>query len=587
MMDAISLWLGERLLIGSIQGAVIIALVWLTCRLFPRIPAAAQAALWWLAALKLVLALTPLPAVPVPILPADFHVQAQRPFLLPATPAAEELGAPLWIGDSATVRGQDDWFVARATSPWFRALLLTWFVALLVQASRLVLAHRHLRGVVRRSLAWTDDETGVLAARLGLTRTPEVRLSCEINSPQVFGLRSPVILIPSDTMAELSDEERTMTLCHELMHIRRRDLVLGWVPACAERLFFFHPLARLSAREYVSAREAACDAAAVRALGVSAGDYGRMLVRLGIGNVSPIIAAGGGAFSKSSLTRRLHMLEHNRLSKLSRRWRWALVVLAAVLIPMQLVARTPDTPQVSGPSFDLYQMLVGVWNQVQGKQVVVTPSPGNKDRVVGKLVALEQSQGDEPQQAKEVLLRLELGEKLKVDELELRTAVEKAEQELREKEEEIRLQIEPEVGQDGEVKLKIAKILARAEQESADAAAQAKREMLRAQVEQLLAKLQQSREGADVSQAEEAKRRASLEALVRQLMQARAAIERANADQTKTEFFLQERLRALADQPDQSTQQLLQQLAARLEQLAAEQRQLAEELRRLQAQPQK
>ncbi len=514
MTDALALWLGERLLIGSIQGAVILALVWLACLLFPRIPAAAQAALWWLAALKLVLAFTPLPAVPVPVLPTGFDLQTERLFAQPPS-AAEEIVAPVWLEKHVVVPGHDDWFVATATTPWFRAVLLAWFLALLIQAGRLVFAHRHLRGVVRRSLAWTDDEIGVLAARLGLTRIPAVRLSGEINSPQVFGLRSPVVLVPTETMAELSDEERTMTLCHELMHIRRRDLVLGWVPACAERLFFFHPLARLGAREYVSAREAACDAAAVRALGVSAGDYGRMLVRLGIGNVSPIVAAGGGAFSKSSLKRRLHMLEHHRLSNLSRRWRVALVVLAAVLIPMQLVARMPDEPLVGEPDVILHKLRDGV-TEADG-ELVLPPPPGSR-------------QGAEPQQGKEVRLRLKVE---KLTEPEIGVAVEKAERELQENEEQIRRQ-----------------------------------------------------ERASAKQAKTEKLRAGVEAMLSKLNQARAAMERASADRTKAEHVLQERVRAaLSAEPDEATQQALQRLAERLEQLAAEQRALAEELRRLQARP--
>jgi hypothetical protein len=170
-----------------------------------------------------------------------------------------------------------------------------------------------------------------------------VLLSNEIDTPQVCGLFEPVVLVPARAMAALTVEERTMTPCHELMHIRRRDLVLGWVPACAERLFFFHPLVRLAAREYVDARESACDAAAVRALGVSAGDYGHMLVRLGIGRAGSVFAAGGSPFSASSLKRRLRMLERQD-APVSRRWWLALVLIAAVVIPMQLVARTPERP---------------------------------------------------------------------------------------------------------------------------------------------------------------------------------------------------------------------------------------------------
>ena len=35
-----------------------------------------------------------------------------------------------------------------------------------------------------------------------------------------------------------------MALAHELMHVRRRDVLLGCLPALAERLYFFHPLVR-------------------------------------------------------------------------------------------------------------------------------------------------------------------------------------------------------------------------------------------------------------------------------------------------------------------------------------------------------
>lgn len=354
MTETITIWLGERLLIGSIQVVVLVSLAWLTCRLLRRMPAAAQATLWWLVALKLVLVFAP-PVVQVPVLPPDFIrytgplFQEGPPALTEAagarSPSIEQIAQPATV--ASAFRGKPR--PADSIHPVFRALILLWLAALIVQAGRLILAHRHLRGIVARSVPWPGDEMKDLAARVGVRRPPPVRMSEEIDSPQVFGLWSPVVLLPAETMTTLSDKERTMTLCHELMHIRRRDLLFGWVPACAERLFFFHPLARLSAREYVSARESACDAAAVRALGVEAGDYGRMLIRLGVGSARPALSVGGSPFSTTSLKRRLEMLESRRLANLSRRWRWALVVLATVLIPVQLVARTPQAPQVSGP----------------------------------------------------------------------------------------------------------------------------------------------------------------------------------------------------------------------------------------------
>ena len=89
MIDTLTLWFGERLLIGSLQGAVVIALVWLACRFVPRIPAAAQSMLWWLVALKLVLTFAPVPGLPVPLLPASFEQQSEQVLLQPLPQLSE------------------------------------------------------------------------------------------------------------------------------------------------------------------------------------------------------------------------------------------------------------------------------------------------------------------------------------------------------------------------------------------------------------------------------------------------------------------------------------------------------------------
>ena len=520
--------------------------MWLTCRLVPRIPAAAQSALWWLVALKLVLVFAPVPALPVPLLPADFQRHTERIFLQPLTSGEGEKLISSWQAADSSVVGEPDRVLVSPINSWFRALLLVWLAALLVQAGRLVLAHRQLRGIVRRSVAWEDVETVKLARRIGLTRTPPVRISDEIDSPQVCGLWSPVVLVPRETMKTLSVEERTMTLCHELMHIRRRDLAFGWVPACAERLFFFHPFARLSAREYVAAREAACDAGAVHALGVSASDYGRMLVRLGLGNAMPGLTAGGSPFSASSLKRRLHLLEHHRLATISARWRWAIAVIAAVVIPLQLVARTPDAPpQKPGPKFDLAALLKHTLTKAQ--------APEKQAVKLEKLVVAAQ-----PQAVK--LAKAVVDEPQTVELEKLVAAAEPQTVELKVLIEKLKDKIYSESGKDQEIRVTIAKLMETVEQERS------------------------AEEQADRSKRRE-QLAAQVEAQVRALAEAQKAIERADSEKvTAAEFYLGERLREQNGQPDRETQQRLQQLADRLERVVAEQHQLIEEIRRLQKQ---
>lgn len=60
----------EALRRASLHGAVAIAAVWIVCRLFPRLPASLRCGLWWLACLKLVVALAWVEPIPLAVLPA-------------------------------------------------------------------------------------------------------------------------------------------------------------------------------------------------------------------------------------------------------------------------------------------------------------------------------------------------------------------------------------------------------------------------------------------------------------------------------------------------------------------------------------
>jgi beta-lactamase regulating signal transducer with metallopeptidase domain len=321
--------LADGLFTGSLEGAFFIAVVWLVCRRVPHVPASIQAALWWLASLKLVLAVLPVPEISLPLLPAVPVAQ-----VLPvAEPVAVQPIGPIAIQSPGGV-------------PWLPIVVAIWLVGVLMLAIRLVLAFGDLRGIARRAVALSEEESRIAqnaAKSIGLSAIPEIRVSQEIAAPLVAGVWRPIVLVPAESRFE-SDELR-MALCHELMHVRRRDLASGWIPAVAERLFFFHPLARLAAREYVIAREAACDAAVVRALGVSPDLYGRLLVRLGFARSEPAFAAGGAPASMSSLRRRLDMLQQPAITKTHRRLSLLFVAAAFLaLVPFQLSATTP-TPQ--------------------------------------------------------------------------------------------------------------------------------------------------------------------------------------------------------------------------------------------------
>ncbi len=119
-----------------------------------------------------------------------------------------------------------------------------------------------------------------------------------IESPQVTGLWRTTVLLPADQ--RLTPEESAMALAHELAHLRRGDLWLVWVPAIAQRLFFFYPLVGWAMREYALSREAACDAQVLQQTGTMPQAYGRLLLRLGIAH--PMHSGLAGASPHHSRT---------------------------------------------------------------------------------------------------------------------------------------------------------------------------------------------------------------------------------------------------------------------------------------------
>jgi hypothetical protein len=270
----------------------------------------------------------------------------------------------------------------------------------------------------------------------------------------------------------------------------------------------------------------------VRALDVPAHDYGRMLVRLGIGDARPALSVGGSPFSTSSLKRRLEMLETRRLSTLSRRWRWTLAVLAVVVIPMQLVARTPEAPQASGPR-----------SQPAPSSVMVT---GTVSGSLERDAALELSDAELQIESGGDVFRV-VAEKLKVEKL--------------------KAKIEGQLEKEHEIQLKVAKLVEQAEQ-----ARGVQKKAERARIEEMMALVAKAQEADAQANADKVK-------LVEQ--SARELQARAQEAARRVERQVREVTRA----PQVTQQQRLERLLEQLEQLAAEQRRLLEEIRLLQQQP--
>jgi beta-lactamase regulating signal transducer with metallopeptidase domain len=327
----------DALLRASLHGALFVGVVWAICRLLPGLSASVRCVLWWLACLKIVAGLASpveLPWLPAASVETAAPIAGFAPLLNGSTPA--DVGA----GHAAPFR-----------FPWAATLAGVWLAGVLVQLGATARQLRHARGLVRRAVPpgepWVAARFDELRRELGLGERPELRASTEVEAPQVLGLLRPVVLLPASR--PLSGVDLSMALCHELIHVRRADLWWGWGPALAQRLFWFHPLVRLAAREYALAREAACDAEVLRVLDPEPRAYGRLLLSLGIAPRATSLAAAGAAPSVQTLKRRLQMLEQSSANRrLPLGWAGLIVLVAGLaVVPFRIIAQdAPPAPPV-------------------------------------------------------------------------------------------------------------------------------------------------------------------------------------------------------------------------------------------------
>jgi beta-lactamase regulating signal transducer with metallopeptidase domain len=364
---------------ACLSGGIFIAGVWLVCRFAPRLPVGTRCWLWWLACLKLLVGLFWMDPVTLPILPAAHPGKASIASVKPErSPASAPSQAASPADNSSLPAGSSDTrAVAMQTRPdtslndleWQQpnysptpyamphiastpslalGLLLAWIIGVTLSLNRIERRLRRLRVLLRRADREVPPSCAApaveIARLLRLRRTPRLVISSETASPLVTGLLRPTVILPAPDHIALSPFEARMVLAHEMTHVRRGDLWLTWVPLFAQCLFFFFPPLWLAVREWMAAREVACDAAAIRLTGASVQDYGRLLIRIP-STPGPYHSAGAlyatGAFVE--VKRRLELIKrfcrHN--PGVSRPVLLAVSLLAVVcLLPWRVAAHS-------------------------------------------------------------------------------------------------------------------------------------------------------------------------------------------------------------------------------------------------------
>lgn len=152
--------------------------------------------------------------------------------------------------------------------------------------------HLRSRRELSTALPLKNAEINSRIAAEKFRRKITVKISDRVTSPLTYGVINPVIILPKNLPADSG--EMRFALAHELVHIRRLDVLLKLILTAAACAHWFNPLAwamlSLAGRDI----ELSCDEAVLKKLGCKREDYAMALIRLEERRSIPTGAAFGG-----------------------------------------------------------------------------------------------------------------------------------------------------------------------------------------------------------------------------------------------------------------------------------------------------
>lgn len=164
-------------------------------------------------------------------------------------------------------------------------LAMFWLTGALGFAAVIATGQMKLRRMARGARQLCDasvvDLLEECKERLGV-RSPMTVSECGgIASPLLLGTIRPILLLPPGLAARLTRTELRSIFMHELAHVRRADIAIGWGATLVLIAHWFNPLVWLAVSRMKADRELACDAVALAAMSQEERPaYGRTLISL-------------------------------------------------------------------------------------------------------------------------------------------------------------------------------------------------------------------------------------------------------------------------------------------------------------------
>lgn len=159
----------------------------------------------------------------------------------------------------------------RTAADWLYLLYLAGAAALL---ARYLISYARLRRALKRGRPGQNERVRAVAERYGLPACPAVEVD-GLPTAFICGVFKPVLALP----AGVETDEKV--ILHELLHLKYKDVLWGWLIALLRCLHWCNPLLWLCADRAGNDLEALCDQRVLERLeGEERRDYGRILLSM-------------------------------------------------------------------------------------------------------------------------------------------------------------------------------------------------------------------------------------------------------------------------------------------------------------------
>jgi beta-lactamase regulating signal transducer with metallopeptidase domain/Tol biopolymer transport system component len=224
-----------------------------------------------------------------------------------------------------------------------RILPLAWLLGAVALGGYIAVRNFNLWRTIKRERPVTDSEILELLEdckmQMNVQTIVGVIVTDRVKSPALFGFVRPRLLLPQGLIEAFDLEELHYVFLHELAHLKRHDIYLGWLVSLLQVMHWFNPLIWFALRRIRTDQELACDGLVLSTMKTDEPPkYGRTIVNLfeRFSQVSYVPSLAGILEEPSQLERRIKMIAKFKNNS----YQWS--PLGAVLIIILACVSLPD-----------------------------------------------------------------------------------------------------------------------------------------------------------------------------------------------------------------------------------------------------